>query len=469
MSWCLSSRTSVLAPSTFRNNPGEDEHVDRPGAGSGAGPARRRSAWKRWSARSRRAVRASADTAAPAVVPVRAAKAPCTLPIHCCRGHAGPGSPVCLHAGEAARGGQPGHEAEKRATSRARAAAWLNSACQSRRSRCSGTGTIRSVSARSSDPAPRHPPPIGTARSARSRISTPWIRRRAGPSSNRGTLPGRGGRPVGGRSLSAGRGRGAEVLGEGHCRPVTGPRPFDEAASSASRLRTAAACAAPVRRQARQPGGKMKSSRAARRRGRTQHRTADLARYHRRRIGVIWLPSRAPRLVSAAPINPRRGSMIQGPELTLRNPCGFAGCDLGTGCGRGGAVFERTGRTLRPMGRHSTWFRPTRPAQDVGTSSMRSWNTGFPGSALRRGARIAVHWGRPGRTRHWSWMSTRAGALQEMATAPWFPASLTKLMTTYVALSKVREGQDHPRHADARLAMRPAWRPRRWASGRARW
>ncbi len=29
----------------------------------------------------------------------------------------------------------------------------------------------------------------------------------------------------------------------------------------------------------------------------------------------------------------------------------------------------------------------------------------------------------------------------DMATAPWFPASLTKLMTTYVALSKVREGK----------------------------
>ena len=30
---------------------------------------------------------------------------------------------------------------------------------------------------------------------------------------------------------------------------------------------------------------------------------------------------------------------------------------------------------------------------------------------------------------------------KDMATAPWFPASLTKLMTTYVALSKVREGK----------------------------
>ena len=30
---------------------------------------------------------------------------------------------------------------------------------------------------------------------------------------------------------------------------------------------------------------------------------------------------------------------------------------------------------------------------------------------------------------------------KDMATAPWFPASLTKLMSTYVALSKVREGK----------------------------
>ena len=30
---------------------------------------------------------------------------------------------------------------------------------------------------------------------------------------------------------------------------------------------------------------------------------------------------------------------------------------------------------------------------------------------------------------------------KDMATAPWFPASTTKLMTVYVALSKVREGK----------------------------
>ena len=43
----------------------------------------------------------------------------------------------------------------------------------------------------------------------------------------------------------------------------------------------------------------------------------------------------------------------------------------------------------------------------------------------------------------------------EMATAPWFPASLTKLMTTYVALSKVREGKislDTPLRVSARAA-----------------
>ncbi len=44
---------------------------------------------------------------------------------------------------------------------------------------------------------------------------------------------------------------------------------------------------------------------------------------------------------------------------------------------------------------------------------------------------------------------------QDMATAPWFPASLTKLMTTYVALSKVREGKvsiDTPLRVSARAA-----------------
>ena len=43
----------------------------------------------------------------------------------------------------------------------------------------------------------------------------------------------------------------------------------------------------------------------------------------------------------------------------------------------------------------------------------------------------------------------------DMATAPWFPASLTKLMTTYVALSKVREGKislDTPLRVSARAA-----------------
>lgn len=44
---------------------------------------------------------------------------------------------------------------------------------------------------------------------------------------------------------------------------------------------------------------------------------------------------------------------------------------------------------------------------------------------------------------------------QDMATAPWFPASLTKLMTTYVALSKVHEGKitlDTPMRVSARAA-----------------
>ena len=43
----------------------------------------------------------------------------------------------------------------------------------------------------------------------------------------------------------------------------------------------------------------------------------------------------------------------------------------------------------------------------------------------------------------------------EMAAAPWYPASLTKLMTTYVALSKVREGKitlDTPLRVSARAA-----------------
>lgn len=44
---------------------------------------------------------------------------------------------------------------------------------------------------------------------------------------------------------------------------------------------------------------------------------------------------------------------------------------------------------------------------------------------------------------------------EDMSTAPWFPASLTKLMTTYVALSKVREGKvsmDTPLRVSARAA-----------------
>lgn len=44
---------------------------------------------------------------------------------------------------------------------------------------------------------------------------------------------------------------------------------------------------------------------------------------------------------------------------------------------------------------------------------------------------------------------------QEMATAPWFPASLTKLMTTYVALSKIREGKISP-DTPLRVSVRAA-------------
>ena len=47
---------------------------------------------------------------------------------------------------------------------------------------------------------------------------------------------------------------------------------------------------------------------------------------------------------------------------------------------------------------------------------------------------------------------------KDMAAAPWFPASLTKLMTTYVALSKVREGKislDTPLRVSAYAASMP--------------
>jgi D-alanyl-D-alanine carboxypeptidase len=47
---------------------------------------------------------------------------------------------------------------------------------------------------------------------------------------------------------------------------------------------------------------------------------------------------------------------------------------------------------------------------------------------------------------------------QEMPTAPWYPASLTKLMTTYVALSAVREGRitlDTPLMVSPRAASMP--------------
>ena len=45
------------------------------------------------------------------------------------------------------------------------------------------------------------------------------------------------------------------------------------------------------------------------------------------------------------------------------------------------------------------------------------------------------------------------------ATAPWYPASLTKLMTTYVALQAVRDGRltlDTPLTMSARAANMPA-------------
>ena len=48
---------------------------------------------------------------------------------------------------------------------------------------------------------------------------------------------------------------------------------------------------------------------------------------------------------------------------------------------------------------------------------------------------------------------------QRDATEPWFPASLTKLMTTYVALQAVRDGRltlDTPLTMSARAASMPA-------------
>ncbi len=52
-------------------------------------------------------------------------------------------------------------------------------------------------------------------------------------------------------------------------------------------------------------------------------------------------------------------------------------------------------------------------------------------------------------------VETGAVLFDDMGTAPWYPASLTKLMTTYVALSKVREGKlslDTPLRVSARAA-----------------
>ena len=55
--------------------------------------------------------------------------------------------------------------------------------------------------------------------------------------------------------------------------------------------------------------------------------------------------------------------------------------------------------------------------------------------------------------------------IENDATEPWYPASLTKLMTTYVALDAVRDGRlTHGHAADDVGARRAACRRRKWAS-----
>ena len=57
--------------------------------------------------------------------------------------------------------------------------------------------------------------------------------------------------------------------------------------------------------------------------------------------------------------------------------------------------------------------------------------------------------------------------MENEATAPWYPASLTKLMTVYVALDAVRNGKLHStRRSSCRLAPRGC-RRRKWGSGPA--
>ena len=72
---------------------------------------------------------------------------------------------------------------------------------------------------------------------------------------------------------------------------------------------------------------------------------------------------------------------------------------------------------------------------------MRPWNTGWRKAAL--GATAVLLSTLAARANPTLVMDVDSGEVlyQEMATAPWYPASLTKLMTTYVALSKVREGK----------------------------
>ena len=58
--------------------------------------------------------------------------------------------------------------------------------------------------------------------------------------------------------------------------------------------------------------------------------------------------------------------------------------------------------------------------------------------------------------------------IESQPTANWYPASLTKLMTVYVALHAVRDGRDHDGYAFRRLARAPpTCRPRKWAFGPA--
>ena len=63
--------------------------------------------------------------------------------------------------------------------------------------------------------------------------------------------------------------------------------------------------------------------------------------------------------------------------------------------------------------------------------------------------------------------STGETLIENQATEPWYPASLTKLMTTYVALDAVRQGRltmDTPLVMSVRAARMA---PPRWASSRA--